>query len=97
MRTILVPFCDDDLADAALATALTIAERCKSHVEGLHAWRTPQIVAGEGVVFPSESLARLADEGQQFANAARERFNRVVPTGWDEFDPSEFFPDEKPW
>lgn len=76
MHTILVPYCDDDLADAALDTALTVASRYKSHVEGLHAWRTPQIIAGEGVVFPTESLARLADEGRQFARAARERFNR---------------------
>lgn len=76
MHTILVPYCDDDLADSALDTALTLADRYKSHVEGLHAWRTPQIIAGEGVVFPTESLARLADEGRQFARAARERFNR---------------------
>ena len=76
MRTILVPYCDDDIADAALDTALLIADRYKSHIEGLHAWRTPQIIAGEGVVFPTESLARLADEGRQFARDARERFNR---------------------
>ena len=76
MHTILVPYCDDDLADAALDTALIVAARYNSHVEGLHAWRTPQIIAGEGVVFPTESLARLADEGRQFARAARERFNK---------------------
>ena len=28
---------------------------------------------------------------------ARKRFDRVVPTGWGEFDPEAFFPDEKPW
>jgi nucleotide-binding universal stress UspA family protein len=78
MRTILVPFCDDDLAEAALKTALVIAERYNSYIEGLHAWRTPQIIAGEGVVFPSESLTRLAEEGQQFAREARERFNRIT-------------------
>ena len=76
MRTILVPYCSDELADVALGTALLIAKRYKSYVEGLHAWRTPQIIAGEGVVFPTESLARLADEGRQFAKSARERFNR---------------------
>ncbi len=31
------------------------------------------------------------------SHPARERFDRVVPTGWDEFDPEAFFPDEKPW
>jgi len=78
MRTILVPFCDDDLAETALNTALVIAKRYNSYIEGLHAWRTPQIIAGEGVVFPSESLTRLAEEGQQFAKRARERFNKIM-------------------
>jgi len=78
MRTILVPFCDDDLAEAALDTALLLAGRYRAYVEGLHAWRTPQIIAGEGVVFPSESLTRLAEEGQEFARQARDRFNRIV-------------------
>ena len=78
MRTILVPFCDDDRAEAALRSALLIAEHYGSHVEGLHAWRTPQIIAGEGVVFPSESLARLTDESKQFAASAHQRFDAVV-------------------
>ncbi|MDP6344789.1 MAG: universal stress protein [Alphaproteobacteria bacterium] len=78
MRTILVPFCDDDRAEAALGTALRVAARHGSHVEGLHAWRTPQIIAGEGVVFPSESLARLTDEAKQFAASAHERFDRII-------------------
>jgi nucleotide-binding universal stress UspA family protein len=74
----LIPFCDDDLAETALNTALILAARNNGHVEGLHAWRTPQVIAGEGVVFPSESLSRMAEEGQQFANRARDRFNRIV-------------------
>ena len=78
MRTILVPFCDDDRAEAALKAALIIAQNFSSHVEGLHAWRTPQIIAGEGVVFPSESLARLTDESKQFAASAHQRFDRVM-------------------
>ena len=78
MRTILVPFCDDDRAEAALQTALSIAGRYDGHVEGLHAWRTPQIIAGEGVVFPSESLARLTDESKQFAASAHQRFDAVI-------------------
>ncbi|MBT5079669.1 MAG: universal stress protein [Rhodospirillaceae bacterium] len=78
MRTILVPFCDDDRAEAALRTALLIAKRYDGHVEGPHAWRTPQIIAGEGVVFPSESLARLTDESKQFAASAHQRFDGVV-------------------
>ena len=78
MSTILVPFCDDDRAEAALKTALVIAQRYNGHVEGLHAWRTPQIIAGEGVVFPSESLARLTDESKQFAASAHQRFDAVI-------------------
>ena len=78
MSTILVPFSDDDCAEAALKTAIMIARKFSSHLEGLHAWRTPQIIAGEGVVFPSESLARLTDESKQFAAAAHQRFDSVI-------------------
>ena len=78
MSTILVPFSDDDRAEAALQTAIMIARTFNSHVEGLHAWRTPQIIAGEGVVFPSESLARLTDESKQFAASAHQRFDAVI-------------------
>ena len=78
MSTILVPFSDDDRAEAALQTAIMIARTFNSHVEGLHAWRTPQIIAGEGVVFPSESLARLTDESKQFAASAHQRFDVVI-------------------
>ena len=78
MSTILVPFSDDDRAEAALQTAIMIARTFDSHVEGLHAWRTPQIIAGEGVVFPSESLARLTDESKQFAASAHQRFDAVI-------------------
>jgi nucleotide-binding universal stress UspA family protein len=85
MRTMLIPFCDDDLAEAALNTALILAARNNGHIEGLHAWRTPQVIAGEGVVFPSESLSRMAEEGQQFANRARDRFNRIVKDKGVEF------------
>ena len=78
MSTMLVPFSDDDRAEAALQTAIMIARTFNSHVEGLHAWRTPQIIAGEGVVFPSESLARLTDESKQFAASAHQRFDAVI-------------------
>ena len=78
MSTILVPFSDDDRAEAALKTAIMIARKFSSHLEGLHAWRTPQIIAGEGVVFPSESLARLTDESKQFAASAHQRFDSVI-------------------
>ena len=78
MSTILVPFSDDDRAEAALQTAIMIARTFDSHVEGLHAWRTPQIIAGEGGGFPSESLARLTDESKQFAASAHQRFDDVI-------------------
>ncbi len=78
MSTILVPFSDDDRAEAALQTAIMIARKFNGHVEGLHAWRTPQIIAGEGVVFPSESLARLTDESKQFAALAHQRFDATI-------------------
>ena len=44
MKTILVPFFDDDHAQNALDTASVIAQRFASHVEGLFVIRPPQMV-----------------------------------------------------
>lgn len=78
MRTILVPFCNDDAAEVALNTAWLIAKKTSGHIEGLHIWRAPQVIAGEGVVFPSESLIKLTEEGKNFSLLARERFNQLM-------------------
>ena len=48
MKTILLPFHDDEIDQAALDTALLVADRFASYIEGLFVWQPPQIIAGAG-------------------------------------------------
>ncbi len=77
MKTILLPFHDDDAAEAALATAHLVATRFGSYLEGLLVRRTPVIVAGEGIALPAESLTQLASDEDRIAEAGR-RFTKFT-------------------
>ncbi len=78
MKTILLPFSDEDAAEVALETALIVADRFGSYVEGLFAGYTPQIAVGDGMTIPPEYLTQVTDEWRRRAVLARERFDRVM-------------------
>ena len=80
MRSILLPFHDDDIDQAALDTALLIAEQYQSYIEGLFVWQPPQIIAGagEGITLYGDYVTQIAAEGRQMAGQARERFNAIM-------------------
>ena len=74
MKTILLPFQDDDVAESALETAHIIANRYDSHIEVLFVLPQPQIIAGEGIALPGVYLTQMAEDGRKLADAAHERF-----------------------
>lgn len=80
MKTILLPFHDDDLDRAALETALLVAEHFGSYLEGLFVWQPPQIIAGagEGITLYGDYVTQIAAEGRQLAQQARRRFTGVM-------------------
>ena len=78
MKTILLPFQDDDVAVFALETAHIIANRYNSHIEGLFVLPQPQIIAGEGIALPGVYLTQMAEDGRKLADAAHERFTHYV-------------------
>lgn len=78
MKTILVPFSDEDAAEVALETALLVADRFGSYVEGLFAGYTPQIAVGDGMTIPPEYLTQVTDEWRRRAVLAHERFDRTL-------------------
>ena len=78
MKTILLPFHDDDIAESALQTAHAIANRYGSHIEGLFVIPQPQIVAGHGFALPGVYLTQMAEDGRKLADAAHERFARYL-------------------
>lgn len=78
MKTILVPFYDDEVAQSALATSWLVAERFASYVEALFVMRPAQIFDGEGVALAGSYMAQLKDEEQRLANSAQTRFRAAV-------------------
>ena len=78
MKTILLPFSDEDAAEVALETAMLVATRFGSYVEGLFAGYTPQIAVGDGMTIPPEYLTQVTDEWRRRAVLARARFDRVI-------------------
>ena len=67
MKTLLVPFFDDDAAQNALDYAATIAKRFNSHIEGLFVVRPPQVIDGEGMAMMASYVTQLEEEGERLA------------------------------
>ena len=78
MRTILLPFHDDEASQIAAETSFQFAQRFNSFIEGLFVHRPPQIIAGEGITIPADYVTQLADDGRAHAVNARERFDRTM-------------------
>jgi len=78
MKTILLPFFDDQPAQAALDTACRVARRFASHVEGLFILRPPQIFDGEGIALAGSYLTQIKEEGRRLAESAERRFEREM-------------------
>jgi len=78
MKTILVPFYDDDIAQSALATSWLVAERFSSYVEALFVMRPPQIFDGEGIALAGSYMTQLKDEERRLAESAQKRFQSAI-------------------
>ena len=78
MKTILLPFYDDDAAEAALDVGAQFATRFGSYIEGLFVMRPPQIIDGEGIVLADSYLTQLKEEGRRLGDRARTRFDDCV-------------------
>ncbi len=78
MRTLLVPFFDDEKAEGALAGACLVARRFSAHVEGLFVLRPPPVFEGEGIAMAGSYMTQFREEGRRLADGARQRFERFI-------------------
>ncbi len=78
MKTLLVPFFDDDAAQVALDTAALLAERFQGHIEGLFVVRPPQVIDGEGMAMMASYVTQLEEEGERLAERAKARFEAAM-------------------
>lgn len=78
MKTILLPFHDENAGRTALDAATLVARKFGSYLEGLLVQETPQLSFGRGMTMPAEYLTELARQWRQFADAAREQFRLIT-------------------
>lgn len=75
MRTILLPFYDDDVSQHAFALAAQHVRRTNGYLEGLFVLRRPQILEGDGDMLGDTHFAQLEEECRRLADRARSRFD----------------------
>lgn len=80
MKTVLLPFYDDRVAESALHQGCLLAERFGAHLEGLFVMRPPQIIEAEGIALAGAYITQLKEEWRRRADTARERFAELVAT-----------------
>ncbi len=79
MKTLLIPFFDDDAARSALAHAILIARRFNSHIEGIFIAPSPQIVhGGVGMEMIGSYTTETEKDIQQQAAQAKSCFEEVL-------------------
>jgi nucleotide-binding universal stress UspA family protein len=80
MKTILLPYHDEEAARSALNTAILVARRFDSYLEGLLVMGAPHIALsfGPGMPVPPEYLSLAAQEWRRFADGARKDFLRIT-------------------
>ncbi|MEN2986988.1 universal stress protein [Tistrella sp. BH-R2-4] len=78
MKTILVPMHGDDGDAVALETAYAVAQHFKSHIEALLIRHDPQILAGDGLVIPSDYLVEMGNRWQSMAERVRKVYDATV-------------------
>ena len=78
MKTILVPFFDDDPARSALHTTHLLAGRFEAHIEGLFVVRPPQVIDGEGMAMMASYVTQLEEEGERLAERSKAAFESTL-------------------
>jgi len=81
MKTILLPYHDEDAARSALNTAILLAKRFDSYLEGLLAFNEPRLAVGTfypGMAPPPDYLTLATEEWRGFADRARTDFLKIT-------------------
>lgn len=85
MKTILFPFHDEEAGRTALSTAIEVAKRFESYLEGLLVRGYPHIDFPQGLPVPAEYLSQAAEQWRRFADAARNHFGTIAVQSGLEF------------
>jgi nucleotide-binding universal stress UspA family protein len=78
MKTILLPFHDDDVSQRALELSARILRPTNGYLEGLFVMRRPPMVEGDSSVFDESQFTLFDEESRRVAAQARTRFEACV-------------------
>jgi nucleotide-binding universal stress UspA family protein len=79
MKSLLIPFFDDDAALSALSHAVMIAKRFNSHIEGMFVSPGPQVLdSGLGIPMVVPYAIEAGKQGALLAERAKSRFESVL-------------------
>ncbi len=81
MKTILVPYHEEEAARAALNLAILLAKRFDGYVEGLLVRDEPRLSFVPGVIVPTDYMSAAVDEWRRFADRTRTEFIQATATG----------------
>ena len=74
MKTILLPFYDDDVSQHAFELSTRIVRPMNGYLEGLFVLRRPPIVDGDSHIFDESHFAQFNEECRRVADRTRTRF-----------------------
>jgi nucleotide-binding universal stress UspA family protein len=80
MKTILVPYHEEEAARAALKVAVLLAKRFDGYLEGLLVMGEPVLAFAPGMIVPPDYLSVAVEEWRRFADRARSEFARTTGT-----------------
>jgi nucleotide-binding universal stress UspA family protein len=78
MKTILIPFHDEDAGRTAIDAATLLARRFGSYIEGLLVQEGPHLAPGRTMPMPAEYLSQAVKQWREFADSAREHFLHIT-------------------
>jgi len=79
MKTLLIPFFDDDAALSALTHAVLVAKHFNSHIEGMFVAPRSQVIdSGLGIPMVTPYTVEIGEEVSQLAKSAKSRFESVL-------------------
>ncbi len=78
MKTLLLPFHDEESGRTALDAACVVARHFGSYLEGLLVRQGAPIDFGPGITVPPEYLIEAAAEWRRYADAVRQHFTQVI-------------------
>lgn len=78
MKTLLLPFYDDDVSQHAFETAARLTRQIDGYLEGIFVIRRPQILDGESDMLTETHFAEFSEECHRMAAQARARFEAAA-------------------